>query len=445
MMRKIALISEHASPLAELGSVDAGGQNVYVAQIAAELGRRGYRVDVFTRRDDERLAPVVKWRPNVQVVHVPAGPARFVEKEKLLPFMAEFGRYVAQFCRSQSAPYDMAHANFFMSGMVALQLKRRLRIPFAMTFHALGLVRRRHQGASDGFDDRRFEIEARIMAEADAIVAECEQDERDMIELYGALPRKIECVPCGFDPQEFWPVKDARARLGVARDEFVVLQLGRMVARKGVDNVIRAVGVLDRAHGIRASLWVVGGNTSRPDAVSTPELGRLMRIAQTEGVADRVTFTGSRPRSVLRTYYSAADVFVTTPWYEPFGITPLEAMACARPVIGAAVGGLKSTIVDGRTGCLVPANDPHALAERLAALHADPRLARRMGRSGRRRAVSRYTWRSIVDELVRVYERAAAAAAAAPAAISWAGGAGLRSEPVPVGAGAALAAENANA
>ena len=116
MMQKIALISEHASPLAELGSVDAGGQNVYVANIAAELGRRGCRVDVFTRRDDERLPTVLAWRPNVQVIHVPAGPARFVAKESLLPYMDEFGRYVRRFCRAQVQPYDLVHANFFMSG-----------------------------------------------------------------------------------------------------------------------------------------------------------------------------------------------------------------------------------------------------------------------------------------------------------------------------------------
>jgi glycosyltransferase involved in cell wall biosynthesis len=285
-------------------------------------------------------------------------------------------------------------------------LKRRLAVPFAMTFHALGLVRRRHQGADDGFDDRRFDIESRLMCHADAIVAECEQDEHDMIDLYGAPQDRIDCVPCGFDPEEFACEHDARARLGIPEDEFVVLQLGRMVARKGVDNVIRGVGALAREHGVQARLLIVGGNGPEPDPALTPEIGRLMEIARKEGLADRVQFTGSRPRRALRTYYSAADVFVTTPWYEPFGITPLEAMACARPVIGAAVGGLKSTIVDGKTGYLVPPNDPPALAERLARLREAPGLARRMGRAGRRRVVERYTWGRVVDGLERVYARA---------------------------------------
>ena len=157
-MQKIALISEHASPLAQLGGVDAGGQNVYVAQIAAELGKRGHWVDVFTRRDDDRLPGVLSWRPNVQVVHVPAGPPRFVPKEELLPYMGDFARYVRRFCRAQTRPYDLMHANFFMSGMVAMHMKRALAVPFAITFHALGRVRRQYQGAADGFDDSRFAV-----------------------------------------------------------------------------------------------------------------------------------------------------------------------------------------------------------------------------------------------------------------------------------------------
>lgn len=405
-MQNIAIISDHASPLAELGSVDAGGQNVYVAQIAAELGRRGCAVDVFTRRDAPSLPPVVQWQPNVRVVHVKAGPERFVPKEHLLPHMSEFARNVEAHCRDSARRYDIVHANFFMSGVVALRLKQRMAMPFAVTFHALGLVRRRHQGSDDGFDDRRFAIEARLMAQADAIVAECEQDEIDMIDLYGAPHDRIDCVPCGFDPAEFSHDPKARSSLGLDRGEFVVLQLGRMVARKGVDNVIRGVAALSHHYGVDARLMVVGGDGPTPDPVRTPELGRLMEVARREGIADRVVFSGSRPRRSLRTYYSAADVFVTTPWYEPFGITPLEAMACGRPVVGSAVGGLKSTIVDGRTGYLVPARDPEALAERLASLARSPGLARRMGRAGRRRVVQRYTWQRVVDELVVVYERA---------------------------------------
>jgi len=404
-MRKIALISEHASPLALIGSTDSGGQNVYVAQVAKQLARLGYLVDIFTRRDSEFQAQVVDWVPGVRVVHVPAGPAHFVSKEAMLPFMEQFGRFVIRFARRQKLPYDLMHANFFMSGMVARQVRKTLGIPFVMTFHALGRVRRLNQKEADAFPDIRFAIEERLMQEADRIIAECPQDQADMEQLYGAPSERIDIVPCGFDPDEFWPVTlDARQQLGLGQDEFIILQLGRMVPRKGVDNVIRALAILKHQYQVRTRLLVVGGNAEQPDPIATPELGRLMALAHSLNVADAVTFTGQRRREQLRYYYSAANVFVTTPWYEPFGITPVEAMACGTPVVGTAVGGIKTTVVDGETGCLVPPNDPDTLAEKLAWLHRHPHIAQRMGWAGMRRAYQHFTWRNVATHIATVYE-----------------------------------------
>ncbi len=405
-MRKIALISEHASPLAPIGSIDSGGQNVYVGQLAKHLARLGYLVDIFTRRDSEAQEQTVDWLPGVRVVHVPAGPARFIPKEAMLPFMEQFGRFVIRFTRRQKISYDMAHANFFMSGMVAQQVRRSLGIPFVMTFHALGRVRRLSQQAADGFPDMRFAIEESLMHDADRIIAECPQDLRDMEQHYGAPSERIDVVPCGFDPDEFWPVTlDARQQLGLGRDEFILLQLGRMVPRKGVDNVIRAAAILRHQYAVPVRLLVVGGNAAEPDPVTTPELGRLMQLAHKLGIEQAVTFTGQRRREQLRYYYSAANVFVTTPWYEPFGITPVEAMACGTPVVGTAVGGIKTTVVDGETGCLVPPNDPEALAEKLAWLYRHPHIAQRMGWAGMRRAYQHFTWRSVAANIAAVYER----------------------------------------
>ncbi|WP_051155281.1 glycosyltransferase family 4 protein [Noviherbaspirillum massiliense] len=410
-MRKIALISEHASPLAQIGSTDSGGQNVYVAQLSRHLARLGYVVDVFTRRDAENQEQVVEWEQNVRVIHVPAGPAQFIPKEEMLPFVDQFSRFVVRFARRQKVPYDLFHANFFMSGMVAQQVKQILGIPFVMTFHALGRVRRLSQGQADSFPDVRFAIEERLMQEADRVIAECPQDQSDMEQLYGAPPERIDIVPCGFDPDEFWPdTIDARQPLGIGKDEFVVLQLGRMVPRKGVDNVIRAVAILKHQYQVQCRLLIVGGNTPEPDPEATPELGRMMALAESVGITESVTFTGQRPRDQLRYFYSAANVFVTTPWYEPFGITPLEAMACGTPVVGTAVGGIKSTVVDGETGYLVPPNDPAALAERLAWLHDHPQIAQRLGWAGMRRAYQQFTWRNVASQVAAVYEAALSAA-----------------------------------
>jgi D-inositol-3-phosphate glycosyltransferase len=405
---KVALVSEHASPLAVAGGVDSGGQNIYVANVARELAAMGHQVDVFTRRD-RALLPLVSDMDGVRVIHVPAGPPKQLPKEQLLPFMDEFAAFLIEFFQRERDPYQVIHANFFMSGLAALKVKAALGIPLVTTFHALGRVRRIHQGVDDGFPDERFVIEDELVARSDIVVAECPQDEADLTEHYHADPARIQIVPCGFDADEFQPIERGAARevLGWHKNEFTVLQLGRLVQRKGIDNVVRGVGILKQVFKASARLYVVGGNSEAPNELATPEIARLRGVAQACGVAEQTTFVGRRGRAQLRYFYSAADVFVTTPWYEPFGITPVEAMACGTPVIGADVGGIRYSVADGVTGFLVPPRDPAALAARLDQLRRDPALARRMGEAGLTRAREAFTWKGVGDSLAQIYARAA--------------------------------------
>lgn len=408
---KVALISEHASPLALAGGVDSGGQNIYVANVALQLAKLGHAVDVFTRRESTTVPGLVGMAANVRVVQVPAGPAKVLPKEALLPHMGEFADWLRKFFvqeHHRGRPYGVMHANFFMSGWAAMLVRKATGTPLVTTFHALGKVRRLHQGADDGFPDERFGIEAALARESDRVVAECPQDLDDIVGLYKGDASRIAIVPCGFSEHEFFPVGRgaARAALGWRTDEFTVLQLGRLVPRKGIDNVIRGVAALRRRHGQRARLCIVGGNSDAPDERTTPEIGRLRRIAREEGIEESVQFVGRRGRGVLRQFYCASDVFVTTPWYEPFGITPVEAMACARPVIGSDVGGIRTTVVDGETGYLVPSRDPDALAGRLLELIVDPPRARAFGEAGRVRALQSYTWAKVARDLADVYRQA---------------------------------------
>jgi glycosyltransferase involved in cell wall biosynthesis len=420
MKLRIALISDHASPLAALGGTDCGGQNVYVSQIARALASHGHEVDVFTRRDDSALPMVVNACDGVRVIHVPAGPAATVRKEEMLPYMAEFSAFTTGWCACDDRGYDIAHANFWMSGMAALELKERLGIPFVITFHALGRVRRLHQGAADGFPEERFEIEEHIVDCADRVIAECPQDEQDLITLYEADPHRISMIPCGVDLISFRPVprRKARSIVGLPQREHVVLQLGRLVPRKGIDNVIRGIARLRDLHDVRATLIIVGGDSDAPDPVRTPEIARLMSVAESEGVMDQVRFVGRRGRDSLRYYYSAADVFVTTPWYEPFGLTPLESMACGTPVIGSEVGGIRYTVCDGRTGYLVPPNDPEALAGRLARVLNDPRHRQALANEGLRRVREHFSWPGIACSLEGTYEEVLEAGQLAKADLS---------------------------
>lgn len=401
-MKRIALISEHASPFGILGGVDSGGQNVYVGQLAKHLAKRGYQVDIFTRRDRALLPEIADWSEGVRLIHVPAGDPVEIRKEDLLPHMQEFTAYMLRFC--QHTHYDLVHANFWMSGLVAAELKRVLQIPFVITFHALGKVRRFHQGGNDEFPDERFDIEERLVREADRIVAECPQDETDLVQLYNADPHKITIIPCGFDPSEFWCLDKALARvaIGLNPDDRIVLQLGRMVPRKGVDTAI--AGFAKFCQTTSAKLIIVGGELNDSDPRIAKEVDRLTAIATELGVVDRVHFVGRKGREVLRYYYSAADVFITAPWYEPFGITPLESMACGTPVIGSNVGGVKFSVADGETGYLVPPNQPDAIADRLSHLYAHPILMEKLSKQAIRRANDHFTWQSVADSMATLYQ-----------------------------------------
>jgi glycosyltransferase involved in cell wall biosynthesis len=319
--------------------------------------------------------------------------------------MTEFTRYMYYFIQ-QEKPYDLIHANFWMSGLVAMHLKHLLGVPFVITFHALGKVRRIYQKEADQFPEERLPIEEKIMREADGIIAECPQDKADMAELYKADPCKIKVIPCGFNPEEFDPIpkQEARKKLGWPEHEKIILQLGRLVPRKGIETVIRGFAKFAKAHSSPTRLMIVGGNSPEPDPAITPEIGRLQTIAHQEGVADSVHFTGQMARRWLGYCYSAADVFVTMPWYEPFGITPLEAMACGTPVIGSDVGGIKYTVKHGTTGFLVPSQNTDALADCLREFFKN--LEHHMAEMGQEAIqwVHQFTWHKIARKISNLYE-----------------------------------------
>lgn len=407
MKRRIAFISEHASPLAVLGGVDSGGQNVYVAEICKSLVQLGYVIDIFTRKDSTALPEIFDWLPDIRVVHIDAGPAKEVPKEALLGYMSEFTDSMIRFIDQYQLNYDLIHANFFMSGLVASGIKKQLGIPYVITFHALGKIRMIHQKEKDSFPAERLDIEQMLVRDADYIIAECPQDKQDLIEHYDADPSRISIIPCGFSSEEFYPCSKQKARqeLGLKKDEVILLQLGRVVPRKGIDNVIHSMRFLKNIPKIK--LLVVGGSDEKPDFAKDEELRRLKEIAESEGVSNMVEFVGRRNRQQLKYYYQAADFFISTPWYEPFGITPLEAMACGTPVVGSDVGGIKYTVLHGKTGFLVPPHNPRALADALLEGMSCPKKYQDLRQNALKRVNENFTWKNVAKRTHRLYARVA--------------------------------------
>ncbi|MBO0850351.1 MAG: glycosyltransferase [Pseudonocardia sp.] len=388
---KIAMVSEHASPLARLGGADAGGQNVHVAELSSALGAAGHEVVVYTRRadpDQPRRRPL---RPGVTVEHVTAGPVGPLPRDELYRHMGEFADNLRSSWRA--AEPDVVHAHFWMSGLAALRAAPP-GMPVAQTFHALGVVKQRHQGDQDTSPPERIEAELDIANEVDRVVATCSDEVFELVR-QGVSRRRISIVPSGVDVEalhsdEVPPPKGAGHRLVV---------LGRLVPRKGIDDVIRALPQ------VADTELIVAGGPPAEKLADDPNGRRLRALAERCGVADRVRLVGGVQRDTIRSLLVSADAVVCVPWYEPFGIVPLEAMACGVPVVASAVGGLTDTVVHGVTGLHVPPRDPAALAAVLRELLADPGLGVAFGVAGRKRAVARYSWPRVATDTMRIYQR----------------------------------------
>ncbi|MET8796510.1 glycosyltransferase [Nocardia sp. NPDC004568] len=394
---KIAMVSEHASPLAALGGVDAGGQNVHVAELAAGMSRRGHDVTVYTRREEAAAPTTVRTDQGYRVTRVPAGPPEILPKDQLLPFMDEFGEFLRQDWQREQP--DVAHAHFWMSGLATLAAAPTLGIPVLQTFHALGVVKRRYQGGADTSPPARVGLEQGIADRADRVIATCTDEVFELVRM--GLPRaRTSVIPCGVDLDRFTPDGPRADRSARHR----IVSVGRLVPRKGFDIAITAVARL------RDTELVLVGGPDDGRLTDNPEAQRLSALAGELGVADRVHLLGQVPRTEMPPLLRSADVAVCTPWYEPFGITPLEAMACGVPVVAAAVGGLTDTVVDGVTGRLVTPREPGELADAIGGLLDAPRTRADFGRAGRDRVRARYSWERITAETLRAYRRVVAAA-----------------------------------
>ena len=404
---RIAMVSEHASPLAVLGGADAGGQNVYVGALARALAARGHRVDVYTRRDAPDLPSQVEMCPGVTVIHVTAGPERHVPKDDLPPHMPAFGRLLTRAWMMPARRPDVVHAHFWMSGTAAAPAAKELGIPIVQTFHALGTVKRRYQGVADTSPPQRNRLESVLCGWVDGIIATCRDEVAELTRM-GARPERISIVPCGVDTDEFSPHGHIWPRTERAR----VLCLGRLVERKGLDTVIKAMVQLPEAE------LLLAGGPPGPELETDPEAVRLTDLAGKLGVDDRVQLLGSVPHESVPALIRSADVVVATPWYEPFGIVPLEAMSCGRPVVASAVGGMLDTVVDGVTGVLVPPRDAYAVTAAVSSLLDQDRRRIGLGRAGRRRAVAEYDWARVAERVERAYRAVGVAAGVSAEAVS---------------------------
>jgi len=399
-MYRVAILSYHTCPVAPLGGPETGGLNVYVREMTRELAVRGHHVDIFTRRAGdvpELEPPVVDGHPHARLVHIPAGPADYVDKSELPRYLDEFERGVVAFAEREGITYDVVHSHYWLSGVVGARLKDRWHVPHVTMFHTLGEVKSRSR-ISEWEPDERIEAEEMIIKQADRITV-AGSDERDLlIRLYNARPESIAVVPCGVNLDLFQPIAqdDARRELGLPLDDRILLFVGRVEPLKGIDILLGAATELEDERACR--VLVIGGDSSAQEG----EMAHLRHLASRLGINDRVTFLGAVAHERLPYFYSAADVCVVPSFYESFGLVALEAMACGTPVVASRVGGLASTVRDGETGYLIPWRCPEPFAERIELLLDNEQLRSAFGTAARE-SVERYRWANVAEAVLDLY------------------------------------------
>lgn len=392
MIRRAAILSLHTSPLAQPGTGDGGGMNVYVRELVSALAQAGVQCRVYVRRWHDELPEVVSVEPGFEVVHVPAGPTK-LDKEDLPDVVDEYSDWVYKDCLSFQP--DVIHANYWLSGVAGRNLKQRLGLPLLTTFHTLARVKAE---SGDHEPESRAKAEAAVMACADVVLANATAEAEQLIHYYDCDPDRIEIVPPGVDHALFSPGSQAGARWALKTDDApMLLFVGRIQPLKGVDVAVQALAQLERTD---ARLWIVGGASG---VDGNTEVTRVRAMIDDLGLSSRVHFVPAKPHHLLSTYYRAADVCLVPSRSESFGLVALEAAACGVPTVASAVGGLLTLVEHGYSGYLIESRDPAEYAERIDAILADPVLARRLSISAAARART-YTWSVSAARLRRMYE-----------------------------------------
>jgi D-inositol-3-phosphate glycosyltransferase len=398
------MISLHTSPLATPGVGDAGGLNVYVAELSRRLGERGLKVDVFTRADGDD-PEVVEVNEHTRVINLAVGPREPVVKEALPDLVGEFAARL----EPRIEQYDLVHSHYWLSGVAGVELGRRHGMPLVHTMHTMARVKNAALGgAQQAEPDVRDRGEAAIVAAADGLTANTRDEATELIELYGARPEQITVVPPGVDLHTFHPCDQprSRAQLGVPLRAQVILFVGRVQPLKAPDVLIKSLAELiraDPARGERLQLIIIG-SPSGPES----EWARTLPVLANElGVGELVDFRPHSARSELFRWYCASDLVGVPSYNESFGLVALEAQACARPVVATDVGGLRHAVDDGQTGLLVSGHGPQDWAKAMAAVLDDPDEALRLGINAAIHA-SAFSWDNTAAATLGAYHHALA-------------------------------------
>ena len=392
----IAVLSIHSCPVGALGTKDTGGMSVYIRELAKALGQQGHHVDIFTRYHDQKHPETMMLDENVRLLHLSAGDPEDQNKLSIYPHVKEYAFALEALRRKNHTSYDIIHSHYWLSGLVGKFLQSGWNIPHMIMFHTLGIIKNR-LGVGKPDPDFRICNEKALVKYCSRIVAATPREKNDLVRLYNADPETIQVIPCGVNQELFTPVdrQAARKQLHFSEKEKIVLYVGRIEPLKGLDRVIRAVARLNDT--LPVKLLIVGG-----DQHHTDEMQEVIGLSRRLKAEDSVKFAGRVEQSALPLYYSAADLLVVASLYESFGLVALEALSCGTPVVSTPVGGIRTILQPGQTGCLVSGDSVEAMGRCLMEVlnrpeYYQPRTA------AIRESVSSFSWRNIGNAVVSEY------------------------------------------
>lgn len=407
-LRRVAMISLHTSPLDQPGTGDAGGMNVYVTELARQLAGRGVEVDIFTRATSSRLEPLVDLADGVRVRHIAAGPFEGLGKQELPGQLCVFAREVLR-VEAQHEPfhYDLVHSHYWLSGQVGALARDRWGVPLVHSMHTMAKVKNSFLAEGDTPEPAvRIIGEGQVVDAADMLIANTDEEAKDLVNHYDAEPSRVEVVHPGVDLDGFEPRSRAatRERLGLPQDADVLLFVGRIQPLKAPDVLLRAAARLVAAEPARRErlvVAVVGG----PSGTGLEHPESLAELADELGISDVVRFVPPVGRDELVDWYAAASLVCVPSYNESFGLVAVEAQACGTPVVAAQVGGLVTAVAHGRSGLLVDGHDPAEWATAVAGVLDDPELHARLSAGAREHAAG-FSWQRTADAALAVYGEA---------------------------------------
>lgn len=392
----IAMLSVHSSPLGRLGSTDTGGMSVYLLELASELGKRGHRVDIFTRQTVQGGEPVVEYAPHVRIINLEVKGAEVLLRAALFEQLHRFCTAIDNFKRREHTGYDLIHSNYWLSGVVGEQLKSLWHCPHVITFHTFAAAK---MAALNGHaeDRKRLSEENRLLRCCDGVIVPTAEEAHYLASMISGQTDSIHHIPWGVNLDLFTPAGPVATKCsGAGIDEIqLVLFVGRFDPMKGIDLALRSLCRLKNSPEVHLAL--IGG-----DGPGSASYQRIEQAVCRLGIGGRVHLLGTVEHRDMVQYYRQADAVVVSSRYESFGLVILEALASGTPVASTPVGVAPSVITPGTNGYLAAAGDDRSLAEAISSALA---LAGHQETDTIRQSVTDFTWSTVAALLLDAYNK----------------------------------------